>query len=173
MKKIFCLPRRVATDSESAIKRIFAEYFNRPAVDIIRGESGKPFLKDTPFFISVSHTSETLFIGVCDENIGLDAELQSREINYSPIIKKFSTIEREEIQSAQDFLRHWVVKESAVKWLGGRLSQDLYKLRYEKNKLFYGEVELPVQITLLNVHKHYIGVCSERDFSDAETIILQ
>lgn len=159
-------------NSNAAISKAVSHALGISNVKIERNENGKPYLKELPYFLSVSHTGDKTFIALSDENVGIDAELCSRQCEYLPIIKKFSVEERAEIFNLNDFLAHWVVKESAVKWLGGTLAKDLYKLRYEKGELYYGEIRLPVKIALLRFGEYLVGVCGERDFSTAQAITI-
>ena len=147
MEKIFYADCTAHENSELVVKRILEKYYDIPNANIVRNEQGKPFLENSPLFFSVSHTQNKRFIAVADENIGIDAEWLNREVDYLPIVKKFDGEERREIQSKIDFLYHWTAKESAVKWLGGSIARDLYKLRYIKGTLYYGEIPLPVQIS--------------------------
>lgn len=172
MEKIFYTNRRNFPSSEAAVQKLLSEHFGIREAEILRTENGKPYLSGNvpPLFFSVSHTGDTLFIAFSDENVGIDAELASRQVDYLPIVRKFDESERREIVSRQDFLRHFVVKESAVKWLGGTLARDLYSLKFVRGRLFYGEIELPAAITLKNENGFLIAVCSERDFENAEFI---
>lgn len=173
MEKIFYTDKSAYPDSESAIKRVLSEYFNLKNAIIIKNEQGKPFLKDGrehSLFFSVSHTENRLFIAFSDENVGIDAENVSRQTDYLPIVKRFAPEERKEILSPVDFLRHWVAKESAIKWLGGSLAHDLHKLRFLENRLFYGEIEMPVYLVFHTFENYVLAICSERDFTDAEWI---
>ena len=172
MEKIFYTPVNTYPNSETAIKRVFERFFHLKNVDIFRNENGKPFLNATtaqnPLFFSVSHTNETLFIAVCDENVGIDAEIKNRQVAYASIVKKFNQEERASIHSPVHFLQYWTVKEATVKWLGGKLATDLAKLSYLNGEIFYQNLPLPVQITLLDFQNSILAVCSERDFSNAE-----
>ncbi len=173
MEKIFYTDKSAYPNSETAVKRVLSEYFNLKNAEIKKNEHGKPYLqngRDIPLFFSVSHTENRLFIAVSDENVGIDAESLSRQIDYLPIIKRFAPEERKEILSTADFLRHWVAKESAVKWLGGSLAHDLHKLRFVENRLFYGEIEFPTHLVFRNFENYLIAVCGERDFGCAEFI---
>ena len=172
MEKIFYADCSAHENSELAVKRILEKYYDIPNAEIDRNEQGKPFLKNAPLFFSVSHTENKRFIAISRENVGIDAESLQREVAYLPIVKKFDGEERTEIRSRRDFLYHWTAKESAVKWLGGSLAHDLYKLRYIKEKLYYGEIELPVRICFFIRENILICVCSERDFSNAEQITV-
>ena len=170
MQKLFYTDKNTFKVTDTALREIFLQYFHIDA-EIQRSENGKPFLKDrSDIFFSVSHTNTTLFIAVSDENIGIDAEQMDRDVHFLPIVKRFPLAEQKEMKNLSDFLRHWVVKESAVKWLGGTLARDLYKLEYANSTIKYGEVQLPVQITLISLNGCFVAVCCERDFSQAERI---
>ncbi len=175
MKKIFIADKAAFSTSEQAVLHIVSAYFQINNATVIRGDHGKPFLSvngETPFFFSVSHTKDKLMIAFSKENVGIDAESQTRLVHYAPIIKKFSVQERKEIVDNISFLAHWTAKESAVKWLGGSLAHDLYKLRLEKDTLIYNEIPLPIRLTKFIVDGTLLTVCSEHDFSDAEWITL-
>lgn len=173
MEKIFYADNTAFPSSIDAVKIILSKHFGIEGVKISRSESGKPYLDGkTKLFFSVTHTKEKLFIGFCDENIGIDAELINRKIDYMPILRRFPIAERDEILSSQDFLRHWTVKESAVKWLDGTLARDLDKLSFIQGVLRYKNLELPIQITTTVFEGHILSVCSERDFSSPEFIPL-
>ena len=158
-----------AFSTEEALKAILSKFYELPNAVILRTKHGKPYVENGPFF-SVSHTEKTLFIAFSSAQVGLDAELLSREIHYASILKKFPIEERGEITSTQDFLKHWAVKESAVKYLGGTLAQDLQKLAFIQNRLTYNGKELPVKLTFLELEGHILSVCGEEDFSNAEFI---
>ena len=175
MEKIFYTDKSAYPNSETAVKYVLAEYFHLKNVEIVKNEHGKPYLengRDISLFFSVSHTENRLFIAVSDENVGIDAESLTRQIDYLPIIKRFAPEERKEILSAIDFLRCWVAKESAVKWLGGSLAHDLHKLRYFSSRLFYGEIELPTHLVFHTLENYLIAVCGERNFGCAEFILF-
>ena len=116
MEKVFFAKTENFSDSERMIRKVFFEHYRIRDAVISRSETGKPFLENTPLFFSVTHTKETRFIAVSDENIGIDAELISREIDYRPILSRFPFDEREEIKGKEDFLHHWTAIESTVKW---------------------------------------------------------
>lgn len=173
MEKIFYTDKSAYPDSHTAIKRVLSEYFNLKNAIITKNERGKPFLvngSELSLFFSVSHTENRLFIAFSDENVGIDAENLSRQTDYMPIVKRFAPEERMEILSPADFLRHWVAKESAIKWLGGSLAHDLHKLRFVENRLFYGEIEIPAHLAFHSFDGYILAICSERDFADAEWI---
>lgn len=174
MEKIFFAESSAFPTSISAVERILSTHFGMANAQICRTENGKPYLNnpEKPLFFSISHTKTGLFIAFSSENVGLDAEIIDRNVHYQPILSKFPFAEREEITSTEDFLQHWTVKESAVKYLGGTLAHDLAKLSYVNGVLRYDRLELPLRVTTLRFQGHILSVCGERDFSNAEFISL-
>ena len=172
MERIYYTDKRAFDKTDDAIRLILQRDYAIENACILRTENGKPYLENSPLFFSVSHTADTIFIAVARENVGIDAEKINRDVHLETIIKKFKNEERAEIRSKEDFLRHWIAKESAVKWLGGTLARDLYKLDYLDGKMRYGEIEMPVLFTFLRIDDTLLCVCGERDFSCAEHILL-
>ena len=171
MGKIFYVDKSAFT-TEAALKKIFSAYYGKPDVSVLRTKNGKPYVENSPS-CSVTHTHDRLYIAFSDDEIGLDAEHLSRTPHYDAIIKKFHPAEQEEITCTTDFLRHWVVKESAVKYLGGTIAADLKRLRYTNGCLTYNEQAFPAKITLLQHEDFLLAVCSNGDFENAEFIPLE
>ena len=174
MEKIFYADISAFTSSEAAVQYILKTHFDTQTARIARTENGKPYLEnsDIRLFFSVSHTKTALFVAFSDENVGLDAEALTRQLDYKSVLKRFPIDERSEITSVQDFLKHWTVKESAIKWLGGTIAQDLAKLSYINGELRYNGLDIPIYVTTLTYEGHCLSVCSERNFSSATFIKL-
>ena len=171
MEKIFFVDKSAFASSEEAIRTILAKFFNLENAVIYRSENGKPYLQHPcRLFFSVSHTKEKIFVAFADQNVGIDAEPTSRQINLPVLLKKFPPAERIEIKNTEDFLRLWTIKESAIKWLGGTLAHDLDRLSYIKDQLFYNGINIPVFITKKTIENHIVSVCSEQNFTSAEII---
>ncbi len=174
MEKIFYTEANAFPSSTQAIEYILKTYFDIPNARIVKSENGKPYLENPKYrlFFSVSHTKNKLFIAFSDENIGLDAEVLSREVDLPLLLRRFPVEERKEIQSTSDFLRHWTARESAIKWLGGTLASDLKKLSFIKDRLCYDGIDIPVPLVFLEIEGHILALCGERDFTRAEQTIL-
>lgn len=153
--------------------RVFEKYFSVSSTKIKRTENGKPYLEsENGLFFSVSHTDSMLFIAVSDCNVGLDAENEDRKVNYTAIVKKFSLHEQSEIVSNIDFLKNFTAKESAVKFLGGKLALDLNKLQVINGEIVYNNSPLPAILSYPVFDGYILAVCCEKDFSSAEFIPL-
>ena len=170
MGKIFYTEKSLYT-SESFIKKILAEFYGIENAVVLRTKNGKPYVENGPYF-SVSHTANKLFVVFSAQNVGLDAELLSRKVNYKLIVKKFPLFEQEEISCDKDFLYHWVAMESAVKYLGGTISHDLKDLAFKERKLFYKSVEMPVKIQFITWENYLLAVCSNTELENLTPISL-
>ena len=171
MKKIFYVKTNDCKSTRETLQKIlFAKFaIENPMVE--KSENGKPYLSQTgepPLHFSISHTDELTFFVFSDKNVGVDAEKLTRKVEYAPIIKKFKEEERAEILSKTEFLRHWTAKESAVKWLGGRLGKDLNSLQFVKHELYYKCVPLPIYVCFFEFEEHIVAICGENDFSGAQ-----
>lgn len=166
MNKIFCAAKQAFSTSLEMLNYVLRSQLNISDYTIVKNENGKPFVSffDSSLprlFISITHTLEYYFIAFCDQNVGIDAEPSDRKPNYLPVLSKFSVEEREEIKNTDDFLKHWTIKESAIKWLGGSIAVDLKKLTFIKGKLLYKNIELPVKIVQKEIFSHIVSVCAE------------
>ena len=157
--------------TEAALKKILSEYYRKEFVEILRTKNGKPYVNGGPYF-SVTHTKTRLYIAFAQEEIGLDAESLRRTPYYETIAQKFSPAEQSEIHNTEDFLRHWVVKESAVKYMGGTLAMDLYRLHYANGKLTYDERPLSANIVLVQHEEFILAICGNGDLEDVSFVNL-
>ena len=174
MKKIFILDKSQFVSTEDLAIRILKKYFSYKQPIISRTENKKPYLENPKqaLFFSVSHTKERVFFAVSDKNVGIDAEHVNREVEYVPILKNFPDDEQRQISSTQDFLRFWTIKESVIKWIGGKLARDLKNIAYVDGQIYYKNLPLPVCITTKTVDSHVVSLCNEQSFDDAEWIFL-
>lgn len=90
MDRIFYTEREWYPSTEKLIRKIFASRYAIKDAEIERGETGKPFLRGTPYFFSVTHSDRMYFIAVSDINVGIDAEPMNRKVDY----EKFSSVFR-------------------------------------------------------------------------------
>ena len=166
---IFYADRSRFPSSKKFLKNILEKHFQISNYKILKSEAGKPYFSNygvidhgNPLYFSVTHTQEKYFIAFSRQNVGIDAELQYRKPDYKAIIAKFEEKERNEITSITDFLKHWTVKESAIKWLGGTIAQDLNKLSFSNGKLLFKNIDLPVIISQFEFENHFISICHEK-----------
>ena len=110
----------------------------------LKADPGKPPLLEEGWGnISISHCSDALLIGWSSEKIGVDIERKDRELHAHKLSKRFFTKhENREIenltlsQAKEEVLRRWVVKEAAIKWQSGKISNNLSQWIWENNSSF-------------------------------------
>lgn len=96
-------------------------------IEIKRTELGKPYI-DYPLHIGVTHTDDTVIVGIDNENFGIDCEKCDRIMERWQAIseKFFSANEILLLKTSDDsnktFLDIWVKKEAYVKFTGVGLS---------------------------------------------------
>ena len=85
-------------------------------------EGGKPYIPDSPWHFSISHTKRHAFCAFGLQPVGLDAEELDRDINLALADKILSPNERAQYDAAQDkrraLLTFWVLKEAQAKLTG-------------------------------------------------------
>ena len=86
------------------------------------GQWGKPYIPDSPWHFSVSHTKHHAFCAFSHRPVGVDAEELDRDVNLRLADKILSPAERARFDAAQDkrltLLTFWVLKEAAAKLSG-------------------------------------------------------
>lgn len=123
-------------DTDSMIKESLGKYISEHSLPyfepvILRTSLGKPYI-DYPLHIGVTHTDNTVIIGIDIENFGIDCEDLSRKVKMREKImdKFFYDSEKDLIKLSNDkdstFLEIWVKKEAYSKYTGNGLS-DLSK----------------------------------------------
>lgn len=107
---------------------------------ILTTPRGKPYLKNSPFHFSISHTSRHAFCVLAKENIAIDAEELDRNVNLALAEKILSPSEKAQFDAAEDkrgaLLTFWVLKEAAAKLTGqglqGYPNQTAFSLEDER-----------------------------------------
>jgi phosphopantetheine--protein transferase-like protein len=110
----------------------------------LKADPGKPPLLEEGWgHISISHCSDALLIGWSLEKIGVDIERKDRKLDAKKLSKRFFTkYENREIETLtssqvkEAVLKRWVVKEAAIKWQSGKISNNLNQWIWEKNSSF-------------------------------------
>lgn len=91
-----------------------------------KGAHGKPYLKNSEQFFSMSHTKGAIAVAFSqDGEIGVDIEKKSRNINERMFERALSENECKTAKTSEDFLRLWVKKEAFLKRLGVGITRDL------------------------------------------------
>lgn len=97
------------------------------------GAHGKPYLKNSDLFFSLSHTTGAIAAAFSENGeIGVDIESKSRRVSEKMYPRVLSDEERESVHDPEDFLRLWVQKEAFLKRLGIGITRDLRTISPEK-----------------------------------------
>ena len=96
-------------------------------IEISHDEKGKPFCKNLPFSVSLSHSGAYIAVAVGKSAVGVDVE-RKRKISLAVSRRWFRPEEHEfltslpEEESARAFFRFWTLKEAALKYTGEGLA---------------------------------------------------
>lgn len=108
--------------------------------DIIKGENGKPHLKNSELFFNLSHSGKIAMCAVSDKDIGCDVE-RIKDIDLKIAKRFFSDEEYAYILSLSDyekqkdsFFRLWTLKESFMKITGHGLKLPLDEFSIDISK---------------------------------------
>ena len=85
---------------------------------VCRTALGKPYLENSPWHISVSHTPRHVFCCMGKENVGIDAEETDRRAKPAYLSETEQSRLAASADPQRDFLRLWVLKEAYAKCLG-------------------------------------------------------
>ena len=110
----------------------------------LKADPGKPpILSEGWGYISLSHCSDALLIGWSKEKIGVDIERRDRKFQAHQLSKRFfNQYENHEIedlppsQVQEEVLTRWVVKEAAIKWQNGKISNNLSQWMWKNDSSF-------------------------------------
>ena len=131
--------------SRGCIRNVISDMTGSVPLQIpLKADPGKPPLLEEGWgYISISHCSDALLIGWSSEKIGVDIERKDRKLQAHKLSKRFFTKnENKEIeilpprQAKEEVLRRWVVKEAAIKWQSGKISNNLSQWIWENNSSF-------------------------------------
>lgn len=105
----------------------------RKRLSFTLGTHGKPYLKNSEQFFSLSHTEGAIVAAFAEgEEIGADVELKNRRVNERIFARVLSDDEQKSVRKTEDFLKLWVQKEAFLKRLGVGITRDLRAVSPEK-----------------------------------------
>lgn len=119
---------------EWCIKKLVSEFADIKAEDItvLRTEKGKPYLKDLPFHISISHSSDLVAVAVSRFPVGIDMEkIKDRDLKLCRKVctEKDNAIIKNSHNPIEDFYKIWTAKEAYFKKEGTGIT-DLKSVSY-------------------------------------------
>ena len=84
-------------------------------------KNGKPFLKNLPYYYSISHSKNLVGLAIGDKPVGFDIEFNKTERDFEKISKRYE----KEIKTKKEFYEFWTKHEAKI------------KLGSEKKDIFY------------------------------------
>ena len=152
MLKIYCAPLGDLSGSNAAyalLDRAYREEYGGALPEIKKTPNGKPYFPERPDeFFSLSHAKTHVLCALSSNPVGADIEsprsISERAIRY------FCT--QEEL-SFFDPLDLWVLKESYIKLIGGRLAM-VKDIRFSRDN---GGIITPDGLSLSKLYR--IGIC--------------
>lgn len=138
------------------------------------GEAGKPYLKNYPFYFSLSHSGSYVLCVLSRREVGADIQLQLPETNER-LMQRFFTEEEsffcQQCASAEEkedcFYRLWSCKEAYGKLTGKGLTGALpvnMSFILQNSPMGEGQSEVPFVIKEYPAPEHYrIAVCKWKE----------
>lgn len=141
---------------------------------VIYGSYGKPFLKDSDFHFSISHSGDYVAIAYGDRGLGLDLQ-KVKDIIPKHTKKILSNEENVYLESLseskkiEDFYRIWAMKESLVKLDGRGLRINLHNIIMVNGgellqKILFEDKKLSIKAFDLLMPDYTMYICSEDVF---------
>ena len=128
--------------TRSFLREVLSEFFKKSPeqIPISAPPNKQPKLSSGWGYLSLSHTKDKVLVGWSDKEIGIDIEYNGRTFNENGIIKKYSKTDQLELNKLSkkvlrlEILKHWVVKESAIKLFNQSIFTSLSDWVYIENK---------------------------------------
>ena len=102
-----------------ALQKEYSHDFS--AENIRKGQRGKPYIENVPFYFNISHCDGLVACAVSEKEVGIDAEV-TRNVADRVMKRCYSDDEIAYVNSARnkdfEFTKLWTLKESYVKLLG-------------------------------------------------------
>ena len=122
-----------------ADKSDFDQALRSVGVDKVeRNEQGKPYIPDSPYYISFSHKGDVSVAAISDREVGVDIENVTAPRNITRLSRLFDDSEVPE--SLYDFYRLWTAKEAMGKYNGTGINLAVLKQKaVDVRHLDYGD----------------------------------
>jgi len=95
------------------------EYFE---TEIIKG---KPYLKNNPYYFSISHSENIVGIAIGKEEVGFDIEYNKKIRNYSQILKRYNQNIPEDSDIQKELYEFWTQHEAKIK-LSSKFNEKVF-----------------------------------------------
>ncbi|EHL16585.1 hypothetical protein HMPREF9629_01132 [Peptoanaerobacter stomatis] len=149
------LNKKIKTDDY--VKYILSKYYfmDFGDIEIIRGQNGKPYIKNSDIKYSVSHKKDYIVAVFSHDEIGIDIEILTDK-DYSGIVnryffedeRKYILTPTSELEKNKRFFEIWTKKEAYIK-------------KYDLNISYIKKIDsLKEDIETFKINDLIISVCS-------------
>ena len=159
---------------ELILRHVLCRYFSikNEEIEILKGDEGKPYLKDVPIHFNISHSGNFVVCAISEHEVGIDIE-QIKEFDLSVAKNYFCQSECDDLFSKDEdhrldyFFSIWTLKESYMKWLGRGMSIPLdsfcFKIIDEGISVFDVNRNVKPFFKQFSIDGHKISLCSMID----------
>ena len=131
------------------------------SVEIAKTPEGKPYVEGNEIYFSLSHSGKKGVVALNDSPVGVDLEYFG-ERDYPTVLSRYTERERQEIFTAEDFIRHWTAKEAFIKMHGYTLASAFKHTEYFGGQIYFKGEEQPCEIKHYKLGKKGIlTICAE------------
>lgn len=147
-----------SADSEQFTRFILARYYNIPNAEICKTINGKPYLKKDRVFFNASHSKGLLALAVGKSEVGLDIESLTGKPRPA-VLNKFTSREKYEIVTTQDFYVHWTARESYIKYVAGSLAAMWRRVEFYGKRIYFLNKPAETNILQFTLDGYSFSVC--------------
>ena len=158
--------------SRGYLRLCLSEIFNIDPLEVpLKSDPREaPLLGFNNGYVSISHTSDKLFLAWAPNNIGIDIEQKLRSFKAKKLVERFfSELEKKELRRykksdyflfQQEVLRYWIIKESAYKWQSKKEPSDFFHWESIKNLeiAVNSKKQLKVKTYIRSYGNSYLGI---------------
>lgn len=141
--------------------RLLAKHLGyQPA--LIYNSYGKPYLNDQSCYFNLSHQENWVVLAVSDHEVGIDVQA-IRSLDTRVVQRMFHPLEQKKIQTIEDGIKLWCMKESYGKYKGSGIQIQFRILDFskglQKDCFAYEDFYLIVR----KIENSVVAICSNDD----------
>ena len=201
--KIFIFLLNINSFNEDVIKEYFIKNYQKDFVDKFTNEKifslwfryyicdnffhfnpnfsinsfGKPIIKNSDFYLNISHNNNYIAIVFSKKNNGIDLEFKFRKCNYLKVANRyFSQNEYKELLKSSnlktDFLTLWTLKEAEVKRNSLGIAKGLKTSIFEKNNDIWKSINFNNDFFTFFYKNLIISICQDNIVNSYKEIFV-
>ena len=149
---------------------------NIPNFKIKTGKYEKPYISDNKnIYFNLSHSGKMVLCAISDRELGVDIEINDPTIDLNIAKHYFYNSEYENItntkNSADEFFKYWVLKESYMKYtgLGMNLKLDSFEILIE-DEIKLKNDNKNLKFNLFDIENYKIAIASHYDVDELREV---